>query len=135
MKRSVAGACLVATCTIFFAGCGNGGAATAEVSGKVTYKGEPLGTGSVLFLNSLGQPASGTIGPGGQYRLRATLGSHKVGIESREPSVPDTRKTAKPGMGLPGKSLIPEKFGQTDNSGLTADVKSGSNQLDFDLKD
>ena len=42
---------------------------TLPVSGKVTYKGQPVTKGTVTFQSDTGQPATGEIQPDGTYRL------------------------------------------------------------------
>ncbi|HVJ86262.1 MAG TPA: hypothetical protein VM452_11500 [Caulifigura sp.] len=123
----VVGLCLVA-------GCGDGRPQTAPVSGKVIYNGEPLKTGTVMFLsNTPNMPyATGEIGPDGVYKMKtfedgdgAVLGSHRVSISAVEvpnPAVPEAR------------SLLPSKYSTDATSGLTAEVKEGENVIDFTLE-
>lgn len=103
----------------------------ADVAGKVTYKGQPLKSGKIQFSHDLGRPYSQDLGPDGTYKMKAGVGHCKVTVEAREAgaSIKD-----RPGMSAPGKSLIPDKYMSTGKSGLTFDVKPGSNQADFDLK-
>src|SRR6476661_7281939 len=78
-------------------GCGPGnGLNLAKVSGKVTYKGEPVKDGTVFFMpdeskGTVGPPAVGSITPDGTYTLSTELagdgvivGQHKVGITGVE---------------------------------------------------
>src|SRR6478752_10675518 len=64
-----------------------GGLATAPVSGKVTYRGKAVPTGTVMFVPSEGPAATGEIGSDGSYKLTtfspgdgAVIGTHKVTI-------------------------------------------------------
>jgi hypothetical protein len=119
----------------FLAGCAKGHS-TATVSGIVTYRGQPLTTGKIAFIDPEGHAGSGPI-EDGRYSVQAPVGECKVGIESREPDPVEETKTAKqgrPGM-LIGKSWIPEKYASPHNSGLTFKVENGDNQKDFNLKD
>lgn len=130
-----AGLCLAAS------GCGSGKLDVAPVKGKVTHNKKPLQFGSVVFQSEKGLPATGQIQPDGTYTLTtyasgdgAVVGSHKVQITCTDTQKPGFTPPA--GQELPvGKSLIPTKYNQADTSGLTAEVKSGPNQIDFDLKD
>jgi len=74
-------------------GCGPGnGLKLARVSGKVTYKGEPLKNGTIVFMpdetkGTTGPQAIGTIMSDGTYILSsessgdgAVVGHHKVGV-------------------------------------------------------
>lgn len=114
---------------------------TGEVYGKVTYNGDPLQIGSLLFVPTGGGPTAeaniesdGTFTMG-TYELEdgAILGEHKVMI---------TAITAPGGSGLPEDvidgegapvSIIPERFGDLEKSGLVVNVKSGENNIDFVL--
>jgi hypothetical protein len=126
-------------------GCGGSdGPEMAKVTGTVTYNGKPVTKGTISFQPTdpaNGAPANGVI-EDGSYRLQTTepgdgarLGDYQVGIRSveGEPDVPlDYIPKKKP---APPKSLIPQKYENPAASGLTAKVESGSNTLDFDLKD
>jgi len=118
-------------------GCGVKQHPKAPVSGKVTYKGGPVTTGRVVFINATGQDGFGDIGPDGGYKLEAPIGECKVAITSREKEPGPDSKTAKqvrPGMWV-GKSFIPEKYENHMGSGLTFTVEQGQNTANFDLKE
>lgn len=116
------------------AGCGRGGAKLpplAPVSGKVTLDRNPLPRGVVQFIpdeskGTKGPPAVGTIGSDGRFTLTtagargAVIGHHKVRIESR-------RRAKRPEEEGTQPSLIPEKYGNPDTSGLSFEVKAGQN--------
>ena len=120
--------------------CGRTGPEMASVSGKVTYKGQPITQGTISFqpVDPDGRIATGTIGPDGSYSLQteepgdgALLGQYRVGIAARgEEQVLDyiPAKPVKP------KSQIPLQYENPETSGLTATVKSGRNNFPFDLK-
>ena len=69
-------------------GCSpKGGMPTAPVSGTVTYQGNPVTSGTVMFVPQTGKAATGNIGPDGHYTLTtydegdgAVLGTHRVEI-------------------------------------------------------
>jgi len=121
-------------------GCGKkSGLETAPVSGKVTYRGKPLPTGTVMFVPSEGPAATGEIGKDGKYKLTtyktddgAVIGTHKVTItalQGMEGALPELRS------GTPGP-LIPAKYLTAESSGLTAAVKpKTNNEVNFELKD
>jgi len=133
---------MVITFSLIVSGCSSDNRTeTARVSGMVTYNGEPLRIGSLLFVPVGGGPsAQGNIDADGSftmgtYELKdgAILGQHKVMI---------TAITAPGGSGLPEDviggdgapvSVIPDKFGDLEKSGLVIDVKSGKNNMDFVL--
>ena len=74
------------------AGCSDNGLKLGRVSGTVTYKGQPLTNGMVMFMpdeekGTIGPPAAGSITPNGKYVMStkiagdgALVGTHKVGI-------------------------------------------------------
>jgi hypothetical protein len=111
------------------------GLETAPVSGKVTYKGKPLPNGTVMFVPGEGPAAYGEIGKDGAYRLStgnidgAVLGNHKVSITALQnvgEALPEQRSPTP-------SSLLPAKYLNHENSGLTAEVKRGKNEVNFDL--
>lgn len=113
---------------------------TAEVSGKVTYKGKPLPMGSVTFIpDTPGKAASGEIQEDGTYVLTtyskgdgAIIGNHKIMIISERDTSNLPAESAEANEDL---SLIPEKYSMSPKtSGLTAVVKEGDNEINFDLE-
>ena len=50
-------------------GCGPKRPETFPVSGRVTYKGQPVARGLVAFYPAEGRMATGDIGPDGRYSL------------------------------------------------------------------
>lgn len=124
-------ACLLA-CAVFgllLAGCGPSGPETFPVSGTVTWNGQPLPEGTILFApaDEKGVPDVGQIVQG-QYRLRAKPGKKKVQIFAE-------RETGKidPVMGaVPRESYIPARY--NSQTTLTAEVTAGGkNEFTFDL--
>jgi hypothetical protein len=121
-------------------GCGGGdGAATAPVSGVVTYRGKPLADVNVVFMSRGGAPATGVTNSEGRFELTtldqtgAVPGAHQVTITPNQGAID---------MPLPGqppakpKSAVPAKYGRAESSGLTAEVKAGEeNQFTFELTD
>jgi hypothetical protein len=115
-------------CVSWQAGCGASGPPTGSVSGKVTYKGQPLTTGVVTFLNEkTGSGASGDLDGSGRYHIvLVRTGEYKVAVYRRPPA---------PGERIVGSARlsIPEKYQAPETSGLTATVKEGENTADFAL--
>jgi len=152
-RRALAAAALSLAGVFSLVGCADDGLGKRfPVSGKVTYNGQPLKTGTVSFLPedpTTGRPAAGEIQPDGSYQLTtqtpgdgAMGGKYKVAISAYEV---DKTQTSSPPQGgsadqvavarAQSKSLIPIKYSGTDASGLTATVGPGSTTHNFDLKD
>ncbi|WP_169973858.1 hypothetical protein [Tautonia rosea] len=112
----------------------------ARVSGKVTYQGQPLETGTISFISTdPARPnANGTLGPGGEYQLQtrepfdgAELGEYQIVISDIDP---DAMNSELPGEPLELTSNLPEKYQSPTTSGLTRTVERGRNTFDFDLE-
>lgn len=157
MQRRIFGLVAMSGLTLIL-GCGSddGLGKRYSVSGKVTYKGQPLEKGEILFHLATPDPkginngATGTIS-NGSYSLStrsaddgAFPGEYIVTIVSLD--VDMTKAQANAGGGVArqddvakanraAKSLIPQKYGQTSTSGLKATVKESSNTIDFELTD
>jgi hypothetical protein len=121
-------------------GCGSG---SATVSGKVTYKGEPLPAGSVAIYGANGKVQSGPIGADGTYTIsKAPVGDVKMAVVTPNAS-PVTRKikgeVKHPGAtdgasSSPIKVVpIPDRYKDPDKSGLNFTLKSGEQTINLDL--
>ena len=120
--------CVIAT------GCGSGfnRPKMAKVIGRVTFKGLPLNHGEITFLSADNRPAHGKIIAGQIIEVMtfepddgAPIGPCKVAISALENPNAD--------MYTPSKSLLPAKYGNPETSGLTADLKPGENDVNFEL--
>lgn len=132
---------LLLTIISLTAGCGQKGEhETAKVQGKVTLDGQPLKFGSLLFTPEGNFPsAEGTIRPDGTYSLGtygtndgAVIAKHKVIITARAAgafALPEDSVKGAAGT----VSVVPERYGNAEKSGLVADVESGTNTVNFDL--
>jgi hypothetical protein len=113
-------------------GCGRG-PEMAPVSGRITVGGQPVERGSVLFVpDGSGTAAAANIEPGGAYVLRtgletqgAAVGRYRVGIGGRGLDDPEA---------LPPNRVLHPRYANPRRSGLTAEVKPGPNEINFDLK-
>jgi len=111
------------------AGCGAKAEtkATGQVAGKVTFKGQPVTFGTVMFSpipkdekdKLPGKAATGEVGQDGTFKLNtyvegdgAILGKHKVSVGSPDPA-----------KKLPGKS----------QENLVVEVKPGENPVEIQL--
>lgn len=122
--------CFTLGAALALVGCGGrrDTPALGEVTGKVTLDGQPLANAKVEFIPASGRPSFGESGADGSYRLEytanytgAVVGQHTVKIRTG---------------GYSDAGEVPEKLPARyhDQSELQADVKLGSNQLNFDLQ-
>ena len=120
------------------AGCGGYG--RASVQGAVTYDGTPVDTGGITFVPADGRAdvkkASGVI-KDGKYAIEGdsglSPGQYKVEI-SWNKSTGAKGGSKDPDMQNPNldtKQVLPAKFNTATT--LTAEVKSGSQTIDFPL--
>lgn len=120
--------CLFAVAMILVSGgCGSDQPDLGRVRGVVTLDGEPLAGAQILFVPESGRPSSAETGLDGSYRLRYTadaegalIGPHTVQI-----------RTAVDGRDDPASERLPDRYHSP--SELAAEVKAGSNTIDFEL--
>jgi hypothetical protein len=126
-------------------GCGGGGSGTSAVSGHIKYKGKAVAKANVSFTPADGtsRAATGLTDDNGYYKLGtfssndgALPGKYRVAVIARgsdRPPKPGETGSGMPGEMMPGDPAIPVKYFAPDSSGLTFEVKNGSNKADFDL--
>ena len=124
-----------ALCAAMMGGCGSsapGGIAT--VRGRVTFQGQPLAGGLIVFApdpdrGAPGRPARGEIGPDGAFQLQLSgspaipPGWYRVAIApapTSGPRAPD------------GAPEFPLPLSRPDHSGLVREVTTGKDQV-FDF--
>lgn len=108
-----------------------------RVRGKVTMNGQPLPGVDVVFAPDKGRPSVATTDQVGRYDLSyinttkgAKVGPHKVFIRPAETSPDEVSGDGlKPAAPRPA---VPAKYNK--KSELTAEVKAGSNTIDFALE-
>ncbi|QDV20992.1 hypothetical protein Pan153_56740 [Gimesia panareensis] len=139
MIKSVFASVIICNGLLLLAGCGSGvdRPSTVQVEGTVTFDNQPLEGASISFIPQDGRPASGFTDAGGHFVLKtfepgdgAIPGEHTV-------IVTKVAADSKSGDDIYAKqkSVIPEKYGDLKNSGLTATVKTdGENKFSFELK-
>ena len=111
------------------AGCGGGGVELGDVSGRVTLDGKPLPNALVRFQPEKGgRSAQGITDADGRYKLNysardtgALAGKSKVLITTG--SLEDSSRRSE---------KVPKKY--NDETELTAEVTSGDNAINFDLR-
>jgi len=111
-------------------GCGSRGD-LASVRGKVTLDGQPLANAFVVFApTKKGTTSYGRTDSGGNYEMMFT--DTEKGAWIGENSVRISTGDLGPGGGPGPKERVPNVYNET--STLTAEVKSGGNTFNFDLK-
>lgn len=128
----------VGAIAVLAAGCGRENQLeTIKVTGRVTLDGQPLGSGTVVFMPQKGPGAKGTIGSDGSFRMGtyaegdgAVAGRHQVAVIALDPKAMAAAKG--PDAYVP--SLIPERYNSSATSGLTFEVKPGiKNVADIEI--
>jgi hypothetical protein len=137
--------CSTVIVCLFLPACGDSGPTIpmGTVSGKVSYQGKPLTSGTVTFVSTEdSRPnANGEISPDGTYNLHtqnqgsgAAVGDYNVMISSVDTKEYNTKLPGTAPLEKKIKSTVPKKYDDPKTSGLKETVKSGSNTINFDLK-
>lgn len=130
---------------LLFVGCSRG-PRIVPVRGKITLDGQPVKDADVMFVSQPGgRLAVGKTDAAGKYSLSthpegngALEGEHSVVVSSFRDET--TAGTNTPEGAVSGSSLVkivwlvPEKYSKPNGSGLTATVKRGQQEYDFELK-
>lgn len=149
----------IAVLGLITVGCSKGsGLKTGNVSGTVTFNGQPVANAQVVFQPKQGgQNAVGTTDAKGRYTLMtgtdqgALIGEHRVtvtvqsgaeqlsGINAADPSASygEAMMAAAagrpPAAQTPSAGGIPAKYADPTTSGLEFTVKEGSNTINLEL--
>ena len=135
------GIVMLAVVAMTMIGCGPKRPATAKVVGTVTYQGNPLPTGTIIFEVDGARPATGKIVDGKIVDVTTfdtndgvSIGVAKIAIMSFEEVEEIIEETGDPSasrrppanyMGVGGKPLIPPHYGKPSTSNLTATIEKG----------
>lgn len=124
------GAVVCAACVVF-AGCSRSG--LTEISGVVSYAGEPVQNGTInLFPADDNGPTAAGIITDGRYSLKTAIGKKKVRIEA---FTTVGRRHYKDNPSLPmidvREQFLPKRYNA--NSELTCEITSGTDAYDFPL--
>ena len=128
---------VAASCLTIGVMSGCGGATervSGSVSGRVTFKGQPVTSGVVnLMSKSRGIGASANLGDDGKYKITEPVetGEYKV-VVTLAPPPPPRPEDGPPKPAQPAAN-IPEKYRSEATTDLTTMVEEGENALDFDL--
>lgn len=124
-RRETWGAGL-ALATLVGLGCGDRRPELVPVQGTVLLDGQPLKVGQVLTQPDAGRGANGAIQPDGTFQLQtgrepgALVGVHRVAVvayEAGDSTLPEAPL---------GKLLVSQRYTSAETSGLTIEVKRGS---------
>jgi hypothetical protein len=124
---------------------GCSGEPNATVSGKVTYKGKPVTSGVVVLVGQGGQAsAPGVVREDGTYVItKAPVGPVKVSFDNPPPYLPPQAYQRQAPMDKETKEAIklasrysptPPQYKNPALSGLSVELKRGSNQFDIALQ-
>jgi hypothetical protein len=130
---------LIALLVLFgFLGCGPR-SQRQPLSGKVTFKGQPLGHGSIQFLTTEGPPgpAAGALIQNGAYQIPQQQGldpgTYRVLISSAVEAKTLPPGWA-PGASRPTEERIPPVYSSHAKGNVTIEVTlNGSTVFDFDI--
>lgn len=110
-----------------------------RVYGRVTFQGEPITEGILVFSNAQqGIHMTADLAPDGTYELQNAggfglpLGTYQVAVN---PPIPEPPVMGAPSPPPKPKSFtdIPPKFRELDTSGLSITVVEGENRFDIDM--
>jgi hypothetical protein len=137
MKRRWTAGCVITglLTSSLLSGCGAAAPHSQKVSGsvvaKVTFGGEPIKEGVISLVNNqTGLGGGGPLGSDGTTSIRMVpVGQYVVTVTPPSLIGSDPNPEARDFPNLPGK------FRSEATSTLKAEVKQGSNRLEFDLKE
>jgi hypothetical protein len=135
--------CLLLIASASVLGCGS---PTAIVTGKVTYKGKPVTSGVVVFIDDGGRatlPAN--VRADGAFDIsRAFLGRARVSFDNLAPPPLPKIKPGSPlaedaefkqmAAAVENYTATPPKYKDPTNSGIVFDLKPGRNECNIDLE-
>ena len=125
-------------CLLLLCGCSK--PAVGTVSGKVTYKNQPVPSGTVTFFGQGDRVESAEIQEDGSYTItKAPVGTVKIGVITLQPwapptkshmpdQVPETSAVKKPFV------KVPDDYRNPETSGLTYVVQPGPQTYNLELK-
>jgi hypothetical protein len=109
-------------------------APTGEITGRVTFKKQPVGEGIVTFTSAAGTGDEAKLSKDGSYSIKKLpVGEYKVMVL---PLVVQTRvdpKGPEVGVEKPAPN-IPMKYRTIGTTDLRASVKEGKNEYNFELR-
>jgi hypothetical protein len=134
---------------LFLSAASGCGSSPGVVSGKVTFQGKTVASGTVMVIGSDGLPRYGKIETDGSYQVTdIPAGLVKLTVNSPSPVHDSTKavttETRSRGRGQQNPNVptsdpklwfeIPAKYGDPNTSGKEATIKGGSNTLNIELE-
>ena len=113
---------------------GCGGHPTGDVSGRVTFRGEPLALGTITFA-APGRSVSGNVEDGFYHLAKVPLGPAKITVFAHQSPIPPQMldKVQAPPAFRRKFVPIPGRYQTADGSGLTYTVVRGKQTHDVAL--
>ena len=115
-------------------GCGQSQGPIGNVAGEVTFEGEPVDQGEVVFFEAVGVPAGvAKLTPSGEFRLDQPIpvGEYQVAITPPSGEAPAGEEDPEYDAAL---KKIPPQYQSEVTSGFTAVVKEGENSFTFEMR-
>ena len=133
-------AALLVLLVMALAGCGR---PKGTVTGKVSYNGEVVPSGTVVFYGKGDESSQAPIGPDGTYEAtKVPLGEVKVTVTTPPPPDPSAVEKAKNNPMIKERGVtikqdkvvtVPRKYNQPGTSGIILTVTQGSQSFDITL--
>lgn len=124
--------CMLVAVSALTIGCSSGDADRGTITGNVTYQGEPVNDGQIVFSLADNSATEGAQIVDGQFESKAPIGDCIVRITGQR-VVKGEVDTSNPGEeGVVYETYIPVQY--NDNSDLKFTVTSGSQEKDFTLE-
>jgi hypothetical protein len=136
MRRSLRSKNFFALLSLTFVSLGCSGAVdSSNLSGKVTYRAQPLADGSMTFYPLKGRPTSVGIDSIGQYEIDLPPGDYRVAIQAPGSVIPPGWKEGDPPP-PPPSLILPPEYSQRSKTTLSVAIAEGggSQNKDFELK-
>lgn len=129
--------CLIWTFAVAFVLGGCGEAPTGDVSGKVMFRGNPLTFGTIAFINQNGRTVSAAVREGTYHIAKAPVGLAKITVHVSPSPVPIVRpdqiKSMASSQPQKPSASIPQRYQDSNRSGLTYTVVAGQQTFDVTL--
>ena len=138
-KRTCLAVGVVAFVLALIGGCGK--PLTGEVSGKVTFRGEPVTAGTIAFVGADGRVTSGMIEGGSYHLVKVPLGSMRITVFAAPASLPivplemiknGTASPPRPPQKKPAP--IPKRYQDAQQSNLAYTVVPGKQCYDIAMQ-